>query len=136
MKRLPLQWRKTRPLKSPAQRSEKAARKGRVSGRTISPISRTNRPTSILQNNQLVTVPAGSLGTVPGLGPFPTQDTSINQGSQSTNSLRDTTLAQPLTQLPKIYQADKIALADQQIAAADLDKARTDVIFATHQALL
>ena len=37
-----------------------------------------------ITNNQLVTVPAGSLGTVPGLGPFPAQDTSINQGSQST----------------------------------------------------
>jgi hypothetical protein len=38
-----------------------------------------------------------------------------------------------LTQLPKIYQADKIAQAEQQIAAAELDKARTDVIFATHR---
>jgi outer membrane protein TolC len=35
--------------------------------------------------------------------------------------------------LPKIYQADKIALADQQISAADLEKARTDVIFTTHK---
>ena len=85
-----------------------------------------------ITNNQLVSVPAGSLGTVPGLGPFPTQDTSINQGSQSA-VIANTTLSQPLTQLPKIYQADKIALADQQIAAADLDKARTDVIFATHR---
>ena len=85
-----------------------------------------------ITNNQLVTVPAGSLGTVPGLGPFPTQDVSINQGSQSA-VIANTTLSQPLTQLPKIYQADKIALADQQIAAADLDKARTDVIFATHR---
>ena len=85
-----------------------------------------------ITNNQLVTVPAGSLGTVPGLGPFPTQDTSINQGSQSA-IIANTTLSQPLTQLPKIYQADQIALADQQIAAADLDKARTDVIFATHR---
>jgi outer membrane protein TolC len=85
-----------------------------------------------LSDKQLVNVPAGSLGTVPGLGPFPTQDTSINQGSQSITAV-DTTLAQPLTQLPKIYQADKIALADQQIAAAELHKARTDVIFATHR---
>ena len=85
-----------------------------------------------LTNNQLVTVPAGSLGTVPGVGPFPAQDTSINQGSNHA-VLTDTTLAQPLTQLPKIYQADKIAHADQQIAAAELDKAKTDVVFATHR---
>jgi len=85
-----------------------------------------------ITNNQLVTVPAGSMGTVPGLGPFPVQDVDIDQGSQSVGVV-DTTLSQPLTQLPKIYQADKIALADQQIAAAELDKARTDVIFATHQ---
>ena len=85
-----------------------------------------------LSDNQLVTVPTGSLGTVPGLGPFPTQDTSINQGSQSITAV-DTTLSQPLTQLPKIYQADKIALADQKIAAAELDRTRTDVIFTTHR---
>jgi multidrug efflux pump subunit AcrB/outer membrane protein TolC len=85
-----------------------------------------------ITNNQLVTVPAGSLGRVPGLGPFPTQDTTFNQGSQSITAV-DTTLAQPLTQLPKIYQADKIAYADQQIAAAELDKTRDDVIFATHR---
>jgi multidrug efflux pump subunit AcrB/outer membrane protein TolC len=85
-----------------------------------------------ITNNQLVTVPAGSLGTVPGIGPFPGQDTSINQGSDSP-FITTFTLSQPLTQLPKIYQADKIALADQQISVADLDKAKTDIIFATHR---
>jgi multidrug efflux pump subunit AcrB/outer membrane protein TolC len=85
-----------------------------------------------LTNNQLVTVPRGSLGTIPGIGPFPPQNTSINQGSQSA-VIATTTLSQPLTQLPKIHQADKIALADQQIAAAELDKARDDVIFAAHR---
>src|SRR5208337_4718768 len=34
-----------------------------------------------LTNNQLVTIPSGSLGTIPGLGPFPVQEVSINQGS-------------------------------------------------------
>ena len=85
-----------------------------------------------ITNNQLVNVPAGSLGTIPGVGPFPAQDASINQGSQSV-VIANTTLSQPLTQLPKIYQADQIALADQQIATAELDKAKTDVIFATHR---
>ncbi len=85
-----------------------------------------------LTNNQLINIPAGSLGTVPGLGPFPVQDTSINQG-KDTALIANTTLTQPLTQLPKIYQAEKIAQADHQIAAAELEKARTDVVFATHQ---
>ncbi|OPY69270.1 MAG: Outer membrane efflux protein [Syntrophorhabdaceae bacterium PtaU1.Bin034] len=35
--------------------------------------------------------------------------------------------------MPKIYQANKIAHADQKIAAAELDKARDDVVFATHR---
>jgi outer membrane protein TolC/preprotein translocase subunit SecF len=85
-----------------------------------------------LTNNQLINIPAGSLGTVPGLGPFPVQDTSINQG-KDTALIANTTLTQPLTQLPKIHHADKIALADQQIAAAELEKTKTDVIFATHR---
>ena len=85
-----------------------------------------------ITNTQLVNVPAGSLGTVPGVGPFPAQDISIDQGSNNL-FLSDTALTQPLTQLLKTYQADKMALADQQISAADLDKAKTDVIFATHR---
>jgi len=85
-----------------------------------------------ITNNQLINVPAGSLGTVPGLGAFPTQDVTINQGSKNP-VLSNTTLTQPLTQLPKIYQADNIAIADQKIAVAERDKARTDVIFATHK---
>jgi outer membrane protein TolC len=45
--------------------------------------------------------------------------------------LSDTAPTQPLTQLLKIHQAEKMALSDQEIAAADLGKARTDVVFAT-----
>jgi outer membrane protein TolC len=85
-----------------------------------------------LTNNQLINIPAGSLGTVPGLGPFPVQDTSINQGSDSA-VITNNTLTQPLTQLPKIYQADKIAHAEERMAAAELGKDKTDVIFATHR---
>jgi outer membrane protein TolC len=83
-------------------------------------------------DSRLIEIPAGSLGTVPGVGPFPTQDTNIDQGSDHL-FLSDTALTQPLTQLLKTYQKDKMALADQQIAAADLGKAKTDVIFDTHR---
>lgn len=85
-----------------------------------------------LNDQQLVNIPAGSLGTVPGLGPFPVQDTSINQG-KDTALIMNTTITQPLTQLPKIYHADNAAHADQKISAAELEKARTDVVFATHR---
>jgi outer membrane protein TolC len=85
-----------------------------------------------ITNTRLIDIPAGSLGTVPGVGPFPTQDTSIDQGDNNL-FLSDTALTQPLTQLLKTYQKDKMALADQQIAAADLGKVKTDVIFATHR---
>jgi multidrug efflux pump subunit AcrB len=47
---------------------------------------------------QLVKVPAGSLGTVPGLGPFPTRDAALDQGKR-TLGVENLTLAQPLTQL-------------------------------------
>ena len=85
-----------------------------------------------ITNTRQVNVPAGSLGTVPGVGPFPTHDIPIDQGSNNL-FLSDTALTQPLTQLLKTYQADKMALADQQISVADLGKAKTDVIFATHR---
>jgi multidrug efflux pump subunit AcrB/outer membrane protein TolC len=85
-----------------------------------------------ITNTREVDVPAGSLGTVPGLGPFPVQDIPISQGSNDL-LLSDTALTQPLTQLLKIHQEDKMALADQEIAAADLGKAKTDVVFATHR---
>ncbi len=85
-----------------------------------------------ITQNQNVTIPAGILGTIPGNGAFPTQDVSIHQGSTDA-VLTHTTLSQPLTQLPKIYQADKIAHAEQQIAAAELGKTKTEVIFDTHR---
>jgi multidrug efflux pump subunit AcrB/outer membrane protein TolC len=85
-----------------------------------------------ITDTRKVNVPAGSLGTVPGVGPFPTQDIPLDQGSNNL-FLSDTAITQPLTQLLKTYQADKMALADQQISVADLDKAKTEVIFATHR---
>jgi len=85
-----------------------------------------------ISNTRQVSVPAGSLGTVPGVGPFPTHDIPIDQGSNNL-FLTDTYLTQPLTPLLKTHQADKMALADQQIAAAELGKTKTDVIFAAHR---
>ncbi|MDD2335640.1 MAG: efflux RND transporter permease subunit [Geobacteraceae bacterium] len=85
-----------------------------------------------LSDKELVTVPAGSLGTIPGLGPFPTQNTSLNQGSDAL-LLSTTTLSQPLTQLFKIHEAHKIAEADHAIAESDARKTEDEIIFGVHQ---
>jgi outer membrane protein TolC len=77
-------------------------------------------------------IPAGSLGNVPGLGPFPTQDTRINQGSSSF-LLSTTKLTQPLTQLFKIDEANEIAKADHKISESDKRKAELEIIFGVHQ---
>jgi len=85
-----------------------------------------------VSDKELVTVPAGSLGVVPGLGPFPTQDTSINQGSNSL-LLSNTTLSQPLTQLFKIHDAHQIARTDRSIAESEARKTENEIIFGVHQ---
>ena len=85
-----------------------------------------------LSDQQLMTIPAGSLGNVPGLGPFPKENTSIDQGS-STLFLSTTTLSQPLTQLIKIHDATKIAQSDQKVAKAEARQTENDVILAVHK---
>ena len=85
-----------------------------------------------LSSHQLIHIPAGSLGTVPGLGPFPSQDTSINQGSD-TVLVTTTKLTQPLTPLFKINEANEIAKADHKISKSDERKAELEIIFGVHQ---
>lgn len=85
-----------------------------------------------LSDRQLVTIPAGSLGTVPGLGPFPTQDTKINQGSNAL-FISSTTLTQPVTQLFKINEGHEVAKAESEIAESDARKTEDEIIFSVHQ---
>ena len=85
-----------------------------------------------LSDTQLMTIPAGSLGNVPGLGRFPVEDTTIDQGS-STLFLNTTTLSQPLTQLIKIHDAAKIARSDHKVAKAEARQTENDVILSVHQ---
>jgi len=85
-----------------------------------------------LSQRQLMNIPAGSLGTVPGLGPFPPKDTPINQGSD-TFLVTTTKLTQPLTQLFKINEANQIAKADHKISESDKRKAELEIIFGVHQ---
>ncbi|RQW84645.1 MAG: hypothetical protein EHM79_13515 [Geobacter sp.] len=85
-----------------------------------------------LSDKQLVTIPAGGMGTVPGLGPFPGQDTKINQGSNLL-FISSTTLTQPLTQLFKIHEGHEVAKSDRAIAESDARKTEDEIIFSVHQ---
>lgn len=85
-----------------------------------------------ISDQQMVSIPSGSLGTVPGLGPFPTQKIDIDQGS-STLFLSNTTLSQPLTPLIKIHNAAEVARADRQAAQAEARQTENDVVLAVHQ---
>ena len=85
-----------------------------------------------LSDTNFVNVPAGSLGNVPGVGPFPTQDSKINQGSNPF-FLSETTLAQPTTQLLKIHEANEIARAERGISHAELKKSENEIVLAVHQ---
>jgi outer membrane protein TolC len=85
-----------------------------------------------LSDKQLISVPAGALGTIPGLGPFPSQTMEFSQGSTLV-TLGSTTAAQPLTQLLKIRQGVNVAAADERISEAELRKAEDDVALAVHQ---
>jgi multidrug efflux pump subunit AcrB/outer membrane protein TolC len=84
-------------------------------------------------NSQAVKVTAGSLGNVPGLGPFPTQDVSLDQG-KTTLSVENLTLSQPLTQLWKIHHGLEAASAEERAAEAELRKMETGIAYKTRQA--
>ncbi|QAR33685.1 AcrB/AcrD/AcrF family protein [Geovibrio thiophilus] len=83
-------------------------------------------------NNGVVTIDKGALGTVPGLGGFPTEDLEIDQGSNSL-FIVSTTLKQPLTQLFKINEGAGAADADLKKAGAEQRKAVNETAFAVRQ---
>jgi multidrug efflux pump subunit AcrB/outer membrane protein TolC len=85
-----------------------------------------------LSDRELVTIPAGALGMVPILGPFPTQPITFDQGS-NTVLLTNTTLGQPITQLLKIRQGVRVAAADGRISEAELKTAEDEVVLGVHQ---
>jgi len=99
---------------------------------TTSPNSSNDTDLLALSDRQLVTIPAGALGTVPGLGGFPIEPVAINEGSTSV-ILSNTTLSQPITQLLKIHAGVRIAATDRRISEAELKKAEDEVVLAVHQ---
>lgn len=83
-------------------------------------------------NRQFITIPAGGLGAIPGLGPFPPSSVSFNQGSNAL-LLTNTTLGQPLTQLLKIRAANRIAASDRNISETDQKRAEDEIVLGVHQ---
>ena len=75
---------------------------------------------------QRLTLPAGSLGVIPGIGAIPSAPTTIYQGGRSL-LLSQTTVAQPLTQIFKIREGNAVAHADIDIARTQADRARVEV---------
>jgi outer membrane protein TolC len=76
---------------------------------------------------QRVEVPGGAFG--PGI---PASTVFLTQGTQTFES-SGTMIAQPITQLIKIHQANKIAVADVNVSQAALKKTSTDVVFRVHE---
>ena len=81
---------------------------------------------------QNIEIPAGAFGVFPGVGLAPTRDTLINQGQQNFVT-SGTTLAQPLTQLIRIHQANRIAQSEIAVSRDDVKKAETEVALQVHQ---
>jgi outer membrane protein TolC len=81
---------------------------------------------------QRVEVPAGAFGTIPGGAPIPGSALFLTQGTK-TFETSGTMLSQPLTQLIKIHQADKIAAADVKTSEASLTRTSSDVVFRVHE---
>lgn len=90
----------------------------------------TNESNALYVTNlQRVQVPPGTFGTGPLI---PSSTVYLTQGENAFQS-SGTMLAQPLTQLIKIHQANKIAAAEVAASEASLKKASTDVIYSVHE---
>jgi outer membrane protein TolC len=88
----------------------------------------TNESTLLhITDLQRIEVPAGTFGAS-----IPASNVFLTQGTQTFES-SGTMIAQPITQLIKIHQANKIAVADVNLSQASLKKASTDVVFRVHE---
>src|SRR6266478_8663079 len=79
-----------------------------------------------------IEIPRGAFGLVPSAGLVPNQDILINQGNQ-TFVTSGTSLIQPLTQLIRIRQANRIAASEIASSRDDLKKAENEVALRVHE---
>lgn len=81
---------------------------------------------------QRVEVSGGAFGAVPGGASIPPSNLFLTQGTKTLET-SGTMAAQPLTQLIKIHQANKIAAADVKVSEASLTKTSNDVAYQVHE---
>ena len=81
---------------------------------------------------QSLDIPAGAFGLVPNIGPVPYSSVQINQGSPTVET-SGTTLVQPLTQLIRIRQANRIAASEAASTRDDVKKTENEVAVKVHE---
>jgi outer membrane protein TolC len=79
-----------------------------------------------------IEIPRGAFGSVSNAGLVPNQDILINQGNQ-TFVTSGTSLAQPLTQLIRIRQANRIATSEVATSQNELKKTENEVAVKVHE---
>ena len=80
---------------------------------------------------QIVEIPSGGFGIVAGV-PIPQQSIILPQGKLNLFS-SGTELAQPLTQLVRIHEANRIASAEVAVSREDVKKAQNQVALQVHE---
>jgi outer membrane protein TolC len=85
-----------------------------------------------ITNLQRIQVPPGAFGAIPGGPLIPSSTEYLTQGEKALQS-SGTMVAQPITQLIKIHQSNKIAAAELGVSKASLKKTSTDVIYSVHE---
>lgn len=101
------------------QRVEEAERRNRVVFSNYLPRITTQAASLGSDNTRGILLPAGSLGNVPGLGPFPPSESNIPQGGSNV-IFAMTTATQPITQYWKIKEGLGVSRADVTISRAEL----------------
>jgi outer membrane protein TolC len=79
-----------------------------------------------------IDIPTGAFGLVPNAGPVPTRNVLIGQGSQNFVT-SGTSVDQPLTQLIRIHQANRMAASDVAISRDELKNAENEVAVRVHE---
>lgn len=108
------------------QRVEEAQRRSRVVFSNYLPRVSTQGAYLGTNNTRGIIMPAGALGTVPGLGAFPAATTNIPQGG-SDIFFAMTSGVQPITPFFKVREGLGVTRADESITRAELRRAEQDV---------
>jgi outer membrane protein TolC len=79
-----------------------------------------------------IEIPTGALGQFSNIGPVPNHDFLIGQGSKTLET-SGTQLTQPLTQLIRIHQANRIAASEIAASRDEVKKAENEIAVKVHE---